>query len=180
VSEGTNQKTKAAGAKPVQPKRKEGAKPTKLSMEGAKFIANFEGFRGKMYDDAAGHCTIGYGHLVHLGRTTGREAPEYCRGITKERALEILQADAAKACSTVRSCVKVPLNQHQLDALTSFAFNVGGDAFRQSTLLKKLNAGDYAAVPHELNRWNKAGGRPLEGLTRRRGAEGALFARGKY
>ena len=183
-------KAKAASAKPAAAKpaatktrpaaTKKQPKPTKLSMEGAKFIAKFEGFRGKMYNDAAGHCTIGFGHLVHLGPTTGREAPEFCKGITRERGLALLQQDAGKACSAIKSNVKVPLNQHQFDALTSFVFNVGGEAFRQSTLLKKLNAGEYAAVPSELNRWNKAGGRPLEGLTRRRKAEGALFMHGKY
>ena len=76
--------------------------------------------------------------------------------------------------------MRVPLAQHQFDALVSFVFNVGGGAFRESTLLRELNAGDYDAVPRELNRWVKAGGRTLPGLVRRRGAEGVLFSRGKY
>lgn len=171
----------------VQPKRaaraqpaKAPARPTKLSPEGAKFIATFEGFRSRMYNDAAGHCTIGYGHLVHHGPITGTEPEEFRRGITKERAVELLQEDAAKAAAAVRKSVKVGLTQPQFDALVSFAFNVGTEAFRQSTLLRKLNAGGYSAVQSELNRWVKANGRTLQGLVRRRGAEGTLFARGVY
>jgi lysozyme len=155
-------------------------KPTALSPAGAKFIAKFEGFRAKMYNDAAGHCTIGFGHLVHRGPINGKEAPEFVAGITRARALELLQADAAKAASAVKRGVKVPLTQHQFDALVSFAYNVGNGAFAESTLLKKLNAGDYKAVPAQLNRWVKADGKALEGLVRRRGAEGALFSRGTY
>ena len=71
----------------------------------------------------------------------------------------------------VKRLVDVPLTQYQFDALVSFVFNLGSGAFGGSTLLKKLNAGDYSAVPAQLMRWNKAGGRVLRGLTRRRQAE---------
>lgn len=151
-----------------------------LSDAGARFIAEFEGFRGRLYDDAAGHCTIGYGHLVHHGPCNGSEPAELRRGITRERGLELLQADAERAADTVRRKVTVPLDQQQFDALVSFVFNVGGGGFANSTLLRELNAGDYDAVAPQLARWVKAGGQTLAGLVRRRAAEGRLFAEGEY
>lgn len=168
-----------AKRKPAQKAAKR-ARPMSLSDSGARFIARFEGFRSRLYNDAAGHCTIGFGHLVHHGPIHGKEPQELAAGITRARALELLQEDADKCAVAVRTSVKVPLNQQQFDALVSFAFNVGTGAFRESTLLRKLNAGDYDAVPTQLNRWVKAGERTLEGLVRRRAAEGALFSRGTY
>ena len=150
-------------------------KPTALSKEGAAFIARFEGFRGQLYNDAAGHATIGYGHLVHHGPIDGSEPAEFRKGISQERALELLQADAAKAAAEIARSVKVPLEQHQFDALVSFAFNVGNGAFRESTLLRLLNEGRYDAVEAQLARWNKAGGKTLQGLVNRRAAEAKLF-----
>ncbi len=158
----------------------EGAPPRGLSDAGARFIARFEGFRSKPYDDPAGHCTIGYGHLIHRGRCTGSEPAELRAGITEQRALRMLHADAAVAAEAVRTSVKVPLDQQQFDALVSFTFNLGAGNLRSSTLLRKLNAGDYGSVPAELSRWNKAGGKVLRGLVKRREAEGALFRDGTY
>ena len=154
------------------------AQRLRLSAAGARFIAEFEGFRGRLYNDAAGHCTIGYGHLVHHGRCNGGEPAELRRGIGRDRALALLREDAEKAASAVRESVRVPLTQSQFDALVSFTFNLGGGALRESTLLRRLNQADYASVPAQLNRWVKAGGRTLPGLVRRRRDEGALFARG--
>lgn len=154
--------------------------PSGLSDAGARFIARFEGFRSKPYDDPAGHCTIGYGHLVHRGRCTGSEPAELRAGITEQRALRMLHADAAVAAEAVRTSVNVPLDQQQFDALLSFTFNLGAGNLRSSTLLRKLNAGDYGSVPAELSRWNKAGGKVLRGLVKRREAEGALFRDGTY
>jgi lysozyme len=170
---------RAAKRAPDLPKPESPA-PTALSPAGAKFIARFEGFRSALYNDAAGHCTIGFGHLVHHGPTNDSEPKEFTAGITRDRALELLQADAASAASAIRKNVKVPLTQQQFDALVCFAFNVGNGAFCDSTLLKKLNAREYDAVPAQLDRWVKAGGKTLEGLVRRRAAEGALFSRGMY
>src|SRR5918995_4220849 len=99
--------------------------PTHLSDNGARFIARFEGFRSNLYDDAAGHCTIGYGHLVHRGRCDGSELAELRAGISEERALQLLRADAAAAADAVGRSVSVPLTEHQFDALVSFTFNVG-------------------------------------------------------
>ena len=71
--------------------------------------------------------------------------------------------------------VTVELNQSQFDALVAWTFNLGVGNLRQSTMLRKLNEGDYQSVPSEMNRWNKAGGKTLDGLIRRRKAEGLLF-----
>lgn len=152
----------------------------RLSKKGAAFIGHFEGFRGDLYNDPVGHATIGYGHLVHHGPINGSEPDEFKRGITRERALELLQQDAGSAAGAISSGVKVKLTQFQADALISFAFNVGNGAFNESTLLRLLNDGDYDSVPAQLDRWTKASGRTLPGLVTRRKAEGALFREGTY
>ena len=76
----------------------------------------------------------------------------------------------------VESYVKVELSQNQFDALVAWTFNLGPGNLSESTMLKKLNEGDYAAVPDEMRRWNKAGGEVLNGLVRRRDAEAELFS----
>jgi lysozyme len=151
-----------------------------LSKKGAAFIAHFEGLKLALYNDPVGHCTIGVGHLVHKGPINGSEPAEFKGGITRERAFELLQQDALTAAQEISRSVKVKLNDAQADALISFAFNVGTGAFRDSTLLKLLNGGDYASVPAQLNRWTKASGQTLPGLVTRRKAEGALFRDGTY
>jgi GH24 family phage-related lysozyme (muramidase) len=151
-----------------------------LTERGAAFIGHFEGFSAKLYNDPAGHCTIGFGHLVHHGAINGSEPAAFKRGITRARALELLRADAKAAADAVNGNVKRPLKPHQRDALIDFTFNVGAGAFASSTLLKRLNQGEYAAVPAELNRWTLAGGKRLPGLVRRRQAEGELFSAGRY
>jgi lysozyme len=151
-----------------------------LSMKGAAFIAHFEGLKLNLYNDPVGHATIGVGHLVHKGRINGSEPAEFKNGITRERAFELLQQDARTAADEIAGSVKVKLNQQQIDALISFTFNVGTGAFRDSTLLRLLNGGDYGSVPAQLNRWTKASGQTLPGLVTRRKAEGALFRNGTY
>jgi lysozyme len=152
----------------------------RLSNKGAAFIAHFEGLRTNLYNDPVGHATIGCGHLVHHGPINGKEPAEFKRGITRERALELLQQDAGSAAGEISRSVKVKLTQFQADALISFAFNVGNGAFSDSTLVKLLNQGDYASVPAQLDRWTKASGKTLPGLVTRRKAEGALFRDGRY
>ena len=151
-----------------------------LSRRGAAFITHFEGVYTHLYNDPVGHCTIGVGHLVHHGPCNGGEPADFRNGITKSQAMDLLREDASGFARDVEARVTVPLKQHQLDALVSFAFNVGAGAFASSTLLRKLNKGDYGAVPSELARWTKAGGKTLPGLVRRRRAEGQLFAKGDY
>jgi GH24 family phage-related lysozyme (muramidase) len=151
-----------------------------LSEKGAAFIGHFEGFSAKLYNDPAGHCTIGFGHLVHRGPINGSEPAEFKQGITRERGLAILREDAKTASDAIQRMVTTPLKGHQRDALISFTFNLGTGALQTSTLLRLLYQGDYASVPEQLNRWTMAGGKQLPGLVTRRRAEGELFSNGTY
>lgn len=138
----------------------------KISQKGLDLIKRFEGLRLDAYICPGNVWTIGY------GSTRGVKQGDR---ITKERAEELLREDVARFESPVRRLVKVPLEQHQFDALVSFAFNVGSGALGSSTLLRLLNAGDYAGAAAQFDRWNRAGGQVLAGLTRRRAAERAMF-----
>jgi lysozyme len=151
----------------------------KTSDRGVAMICEHEGFMPRAYDDFApkkvlkpgdkvrGTLTIGYGSTgphVYIGKE-----------ITEAEGKELLKVDLQTAESAVTKAVKVPLKQNEFDALVSFVFNVGGGAFRSSTLLKKLNAGDRIGAANEFERWNKSKGIELAGLTRRRLAERNLF-----
>lgn len=134
-----------------------------LSAAGLVGIANWEGFSDKAYIPVAGDVpTIGFGSTegVKLGDT-----------ITVPKALERLMRDVGVAESAIGKCVKVPLSQGEFDAFTSFAYNVGSEAFCSSTLVKKLNASDYAGACAELKRWVYVDGRRVQGLVNRREAE---------
>jgi GH24 family phage-related lysozyme (muramidase) len=157
-----------------------GSNGRRTTADGVRFIERHEGFRGELYDDPAGHCTIGIGHLVHRGACNGSEPAEFRDGITREEAVALLTDDLRTAEQAVAGSVDVPLEDHQFDALVSFTFNVGTGAFGDSTLLRRLNAGEYDAVPSELARWNKADGVVYPGLVTRRAHEGALFSDGQY
>lgn len=158
-----------------------------VSESGVAFVTAFEGFRERMYDDQAGHCTIGYGHLIHEGRCTGsdpREAP-FRDGITQERATEQLRQHLAGAARAVRAGITVPLDQHQFDALVSFVYNVGSGAFQGSTLRRVINAGQGAqAARQAFLMWVKVrqDGQLVtsRGLVNRRTAEANLFEHGTY
>ncbi len=148
----------------------------KISQRGLNLIITFEGFVDHLYDDPVGHCTVGYGHLVHLGRCDGRSSEgEFRQGLSEQKGRELLQKDVVRYEEGVNNAITVPLNQNQFDALVSFTYNLGVGALQNSTLRRKLNTGDYKSVPEELRRWNKAGGKILEGLVRRREAEIALW-----
>lgn len=140
-----------------------------LSENGLKLIESFEGLRLEVYNDAAGLPTIGYGHLITVGE-------DFSGGITLEQAQELLSKDTAVAQEAVNTYVTVPLTQNQFDALCSFVYNVGTNAFKESTLLKLLNKKSYYTAWEEFVKWDKAGGKVVEGLLRRRQAEAALFA----
>jgi len=133
---------------------------------------HFEGTVLHKYDDGVGKITIGIGHMIKPGET-------FPEKITAEFARELLMKDLQVAKNAILKNVKVPLNQCQFDALGVFIFNVGANAFANSTLLKKLNSKDYNGASKELIRWNK--GRikgvvsEMPGLTRRRVAEQKLF-----
>jgi lysozyme len=145
-----------------------------LSRAGAELIARFEGFVPRPYNDAAGHATIGFGHLIHHGPVTAADRAHWGT-ISRERGLVLLSEDARGAAQAVEQHVRVPLSREQFDALVSFVFNVGTGAFGSSTLLRKLNAGDRHGAADEFLRWSRAGGRVLPGLLSRRRAERALF-----
>lgn len=145
-----------------------------IDLAGLGFIARMEGEILHGYNDSAGHCTIGVGHLLHLGNCS---AAELSRQITHDDAMQMLRQDAQVAVDAVLAGVKVPLTQSQANALFSFTFNVGTGAFASSTLLARLNNGEYAAVRGELSKWVRAGGVVVQGLVTRREAEAALFNR---
>lgn len=138
----------------------------KTSLAGIELIKEFESLRLSAYLCPANVWTIGWGHTegVRKGDT-----------ITRAQADAYLAGDLFGFEQDVDRLVKVPLTQSQFDALVSFAFNIGVDALAKSTLLRKLNSGQYDAVPLELARWNKAGGKVLPGLVRRRKAEAELW-----
>ena len=137
-----------------------------ISKVGLDLIKQFEGLYLNSYRCPAGIPTIGYGHTagVAMGQT-----------ITQQQADDYLRRDVRQFERAVSRQVTVPLTQGQFDALVSFAFNLGEGALAQSTLLRLLNAGDYAGAAAQFDRWNKAAGRVLPGLVRRRAAERALF-----
>ena len=141
----------------------------KLNKEGLDFIKSYEGLRLKAYKvlESEKYYTIGYGHYgsdVRFGQT-----------ITKAKADELFKKDVARFEKAVDRLVKVDINQNQFNALVSFAYNVGEGALQTSTLLKKLNKGDFKGASAEFPRWNKSGGKVLAGLTKRRAKERALF-----
>ncbi len=137
-----------------------------VSKRGLALIQQFEGLRLSAYLDSADTPTIGYGST--RGVSLGDE-------ITKTQALELLEADVERHADGVRRLVEVPLTQAQFDALTSFTFNLGIGALASSTLLDRLNAGDYQGAGDELLRWVYVGNDRLRGLERRREAERAMF-----
>lgn len=125
-------------------------------------IATHEGFRADTYADAVGVPTIGFG-------TTDQVQPG--QTISVERALIRLLDDAENHAAAVRRCAPVPLYQHEFDAFVSLTYNIGAGAFCSSTLARQLNARNYVAACAEILRWNRAGGRVLPGLVKRRQAE---------
>lgn len=152
-----------------------------MSQNGRKLLEQWEGVRLNAYKDSAGLLTIGVGHLLTKSElSSGKidingDSVKYANGLTSEQADGLLAQDLKPAETTVNNNVKVELNQNQFDALVSFTFNVGGGAFKGSTLLKKLNNGQYGEVPGQLVRWNKAGGKVVPGLENRRKNEVNLW-----
>lgn len=141
------------------------------AQKGIDLIKSFEGCQLKAYKCPAGVWTIGYGHT---GSVDGKAI---CSGmvINAQKAVELLKQDLATFEAAVNSYVTAPITQNMFDALVSFSFNVGAGALKGSTLLKKLNAKDYSGAADEFPKWNKANGKVLNGLVRRRAAEKDLF-----
>lgn len=141
------------------------------SQKGFELIKRFEGCELTAYQDSVGVWTIGYGWTQQVN------------GVPVNAGMTISQACADKLLSScavqyeqaVDRLVTTTINQNQFDALVGFTYNLGVTALEGSTLLKKLNAGDVDGAADEFLRWNKAGGKVLSGLTRRRAAERELF-----
>ena len=136
------------------------------SLEGLSLIKKFEGCELEAYKCAAGVWTIGY------GSTKGVKEND---SITQEEADKLLLKEVEEYEKYVDTYVEVPLKQNQFDSLVAWTFHLGPNALASSTLLKVLNAGNYEEVPAQIKRWNKANGKVLEGLVRRREAEALLF-----
>lgn len=148
----------------------------KIANPGLDIIKASEGMRLKAYLCPANVWTIAYGH------TKGVKEGDTC---TITQADRFLREDCAEAEEAIKRLVTVPLNQNQFDALVSFVFNVGADedadtiaeGLGDSTLLRKLNAADYVGAALEFTKWNKAKGKVLPGLVKRRAAEQTLFSK---
>ena len=122
-----------------------------------------EGYRENAYTPVAGDVpTIGFGTTsgVRLGDRT-----------TPEKALNVALKDIQKFEGALKECVTVPLEQHEYDAYISLSYNIGSNAFCKSTLVRKLNTGDYEGACKEILRWDQFNGKPLAGLTKRRQEE---------
>ena len=144
----------------------------KTSIIGRNLIKEFEGYRDTAYRDVAGILTIGYGHTggVHEGDT-----------VTHEEADALLQQDLKAAENTVNA-TGLKLSQLQFDALVSLVYNIGSGNFNNSTLLRllKVSTAPAADIEKWWKAWNKAGGKKLKGLERRRAAEYALYSKGFF
>lgn len=150
-----------------------------VNAETIEHVKRWEGFRAKAYPDPGSRdgkpVTIGYGQTRRNGKPI-----QLGETITEDEASEWLLSELRRVAAVVDQAVKVPINDNQFGALVSFTYNVGDSAFKGSTLLKKLNAGDYAAVPAQLARWNKNDGKVMPGLTNRRASEAGLWAKGGF
>lgn len=143
----------------------------KISDDGMALIKRFEGLRLQAYQDSVGVWTIGYGWTRPIaGRKVG--AGMTIDAATAER---LLVRGVAQFEQGVERRVAVTITQGQFDALVSFAYNLGLRALENSTLLRRLNAGDRQGAADEFGRWVNAGGARLDGLVARRAAERALF-----
>lgn len=161
----------------------EKTKNMSLSKEGTNLLKRFEGFVANPYNDPVGHCTVGYGTLLHMGNCNGKDASEqpYLNGISEEEATKLLEERAREFQKAINEQVTVDLNQNQFDSLVSFVYNIGTAGFGKSTLLKVLNEGNYASVPTEMAKWvyGTIEGKKtiLPGLEKRRKAEAELFGK---
>ena len=148
-----------------------------LSPAGAALIKAFESCairtsdgEFRTYRDSVNVLTIGWGHTNSLGTRFGASAVW-----TQQQCDATFLSDMTHFEAAVSKLVRVQLNQHQFDALVSFCYNCGEGNLAKSTLLKKVNAKDFAGAAQEFKKWVKAGGRTLKGLVRRRNSESLMF-----
>ena len=144
----------------------------KISPRGLELIKDFEGFSSNSYLDVVNIPTIGWGNTFYEDGTKVKLGDQ----ISKTDALKLLEVVANRDfADKIFPSIKVKVTQSQFDAMVSLAYNIGAGAFLKSTLLKKVNAGDFAGAGEEFLRWNKANGKEVLGLTKRREREKQLF-----
>ena len=154
----------------------------KMSALGRQALIEMEGSQVAAYRDSAGLLTIGVGHLLTKSElSSGKlaiagQTVKWRDSLTAGQVDALLAQDIAPVETAVTAAVKVPVTEDQFDALVCFAFNVGSGAFRGSNLLRKLNSGNYAAVPTQMRRWVYAGGEVVAGLANRREREIAMWS----
>lgn len=151
----------------------------RISDEGLKKIAAWEGLRLHLYNDPVGYATIGYGHLVHRGRvgTNPKAEAPFADGLTASGALDLLRADVLSFEASVSAGVKRELPQHQFDALVCLAFNIGAAGFARSSLCRYIRSGgtDSGEIRTLWCLWCRAGGSVNTGLLSRRNDECAAY-----
>lgn len=154
----------------------------KTSTTGIQMIMQLEGAIPDVYRDAVGLPTIGVGHLLSQDEISSGKIElsdgavlDIRQPLSYSDMHRLLMDDLTSREAAVVAAINVPLMQNQFDALVSFCFNVGNRAFTRSTLVKKINAGEWENIPEQFRRWNKAGGRVIEGLVNRRETEIAMF-----
>ena len=146
----------------------------KMGPEGLELLKSFEGLELRAYRDSVGVLTIGYGHTSMAGPPVVKPGMR----ITKDKAEAILKRDLKKYEDAVRNALKVPVTQEMFDAMVSLCYNIGPAGFRRSSVLKFTNRRLFDQADDKFLLWNKAGGRVLRGLTRRRHAEAELYRKG--
>ena len=142
-----------------------------VSTAGINLICSFEGLRLNAYDDGVGVWTIGFGTTIYPNGIKVKRG-DTC---TEAQAKAYMAHDLKKFELAVNSSVTMSINQNQFDALVSLAYNIGTNAFKNSTLVKKLNANDVRGAAAQFSVWNKAGGKVMQGLVNRRAVERKLF-----
>jgi lysozyme len=142
-----------------------------ISLNGIDLIRNFESLRLNAYDDGVGVWTIGYGTTKYPNDIRVKKG-DVC---TLDQAKAYMQHDLKKFEWAVNNAVNVPINQNQFDALVSLAYNIGPTAFKESTLVKRLNEKNYKAAADQFGLWVNARGKRLQGLVNRRKIEMELF-----
>jgi len=146
----------------------------KISNAGLQIIKDFEGFSSTPYKDSGGVCTIGYGTTFY---PTGRKVECTDVPINESVASDLMRnmIDELYGKKVNEAIGDTPTTQEQFDAMVSLAYNIGTEAFKNSTLLKHHLKQEYELASNEFVRWNKAGGKTINGLTRRREEEQKLY-----
>lgn len=156
-------------------------KPWAFSEEGIEFLAGWESFSATMYDNdgsKSGNATIGYGHLVHLGKISGAASEKpFAKGVTQADAEALLRKDIVWAENTINDKLKVPLYQFEYDALVCFMYNL---QHHGDSMLDFVNTGQYNKVGDKIREYATVKGHVVKGLKRRRHREAEMFEAGVY